>query len=196
MLRRLRAFAKVSSIMSPETIGSSNTLDFTKLFGSLETRIQIRRIENDPAKSLWSSKARHSCGFFEIITHKDWLIMSNFDWKRTYQHPRLSVIAFLTREISDPGADELMLRVLSGADVLLSGPCAANFLNKLECRSIIEVQSLVVPRPGPLAFVLYWKDGIIASWTVEMVQASQAPIQTYLMNRQSEPMLNLSPSNR
>jgi hypothetical protein len=94
--------------------------------------------------------------------------------------PRVSMIAVLTRQDTDPSNVQLQLQIYSGNQQLFVGPMAVNFAQQLNARTVAEMHGLVVPAPGVLSFVLRNGDETLSSWTVLVSQVGQMPLQIFL----------------
>jgi len=94
--------------------------------------------------------------------------------------PRVTVVAMVDREETDPSDIELQLRVYLGDKELFAGPFALNFAQRLSARALIEMQGIVVPNPGVLSFVLLNADQIFGSWAIRVSQIGQPKIQMQL----------------
>jgi hypothetical protein len=85
--------------------------------------------------------------------------------------PKIVAIGIFGRDSTDPSSIDCFLKVQIGADHLAGGPMKLEFQGKSSARSVAEIQTLVVPKPGNLVFSLHIEEEIKATWTVEMSQA-------------------------
>ena len=80
--------------------------------------------------------------------------------------PRISMIASLTREATDPSDVTLQLQIHCGNQQLYAGPVQINFLQQLSARTIVDMHGLLVPAPGSLQFLLSRDAEALSSWTI------------------------------
>ena len=93
--------------------------------------------------------------------------------------PRVAVVAVVTREDSDPSNLQLQLQIFSGNQQLFVGPMAINFVQQVTARTVAEMHGLVVPGPGVLTFLLLNGEEKLGSWTVNINQIGQIPLQMF-----------------
>jgi len=100
--------------------------------------------------------------------------------------PRIAVIAGLSRENTDPSNLRLHLQIYSGNQQLFAGPLGVNFMQQLTARTVAEMHGLVVPRPGVLNFVLLNGEERLDSWTINVNQVGQIPLQIFMPPAQQQ----------
>src|SRR5258708_15770740 len=94
---------------------------------------------------------------------------------------RLTVIAYVTRDETDPAQVELQLRVMHGDQQLFVGPIPLNYAaGGLLARAVVVLQGLVIPAPGELSARLVNGEQLQGSWTVTATQVGQIPTQLTL----------------
>jgi hypothetical protein len=91
--------------------------------------------------------------------------------------PRITAIALLSREETDPADPNVQLQALLGDQQLFNGPFPVNFSGGLLSRSIVELQGLVVSGPGDLTFLLKIGEQVIGSWIIKVSQVGQPQLQ-------------------
>jgi hypothetical protein len=99
--------------------------------------------------------------------------------------PRISVLASLTRENSDPSNIQVQLQIEIAGQQLFAGPMPFNFMQQLSARSILDMQGLLVTSPGNLIFTMSHEGRSLASWTIQVHQVGRTPVQMYIPGVQS-----------
>ncbi len=87
--------------------------------------------------------------------------------------PRVTVFSLLLREATDPSDVQLQLQVHCGNQQIFSGPMTANFAQRLQAKSVVEMHGFVVPTPATLRFVLRNGENIIGSWEIPVTQVGR-----------------------
>lgn len=82
--------------------------------------------------------------------------------------PRLSCLFILTREDSDPTDYSGSMRIAAGTREIAQYPISVNFQDSCLNRSIVVIEGLVVPGPGPVQVSLWLRDEEKGMWQFEV----------------------------
>ena len=90
---------------------------------------------------------------------------------------RITAIMILTREQGDPDNLALQMSISLGERQLFEGPFQVNFLQRLSCRAVVDLNGVVILAPGNLRFQVRHGAREIAAWNVVVNQVGQPRVQ-------------------
>ncbi|HXM03761.1 MAG TPA: hypothetical protein VN939_14210 [Chthoniobacterales bacterium] len=102
---------------------------------------------------------------------------------------KISVIALLTKDLSDAESIDFQLQVTLGEQSLLNNPVQVTFQRQLEARIVVDVQGLLIPAPGQLIFSLTRDGKPDASWPILVRKVSPPEVQLQFFPQPINPIL-------
>lgn len=89
---------------------------------------------------------------------------------------RLACLFLFEREKGDPDTIPCRVDISISGDTLLSGPTMIDFQGHQSMnRQILNIDGLVIPRPGTLKFSVFVEATEIGEWTVPVVKPGDGP---------------------
>jgi hypothetical protein len=86
-----------------------------------------------------------------------------------FAFPHMAVVALLTREANEPSEPaNVEMRFFLDAQEIFRTPIRLNFQQHLRMRFVVDVQAIVLPRPGSLRVVIQ-HDGVeLGQWKIQV----------------------------